>query len=295
MIDVIIPAYNASKTLGRALASLAAQTDKDFKVTVVDDCSEWDEHCAMIRTATRYENENLDVRVISTPENCGAGMARQYGIDNTDGEWITFLDADDVLMPYAIEAFKAMIANEPHMNMLHSSFYKQRKTSDGEIELIEMQEGHTWLHGKLYRRAFLEKYEIRNNPQFSRWADDSYFNAMCTELTPVTINRLPMYIWTHTDGSATTADPSRSRRDLKIFMGAMYAACIHTLRYKSEIGFIGNVLNNILRNVANSDMPTLDADESALYDSLCKMYDEHGIHGIKPQPQTKRKRIFKKR
>ena len=39
MINVIIPAYNCSKTLGRTLASLVAQTDTDFEVTVVDDCS----------------------------------------------------------------------------------------------------------------------------------------------------------------------------------------------------------------------------------------------------------------
>ena len=39
MIDVIIPAYNCTNTLGTTLASLAAQTDKDFHVIVVDDCS----------------------------------------------------------------------------------------------------------------------------------------------------------------------------------------------------------------------------------------------------------------
>lgn len=289
MIDVIIPAYNASKTIGRALASLAAQTDKDFKVTVVNDCSEWDEHCAMIRTATRYENENLDVRVISTPENCGAGMARQYGIDNTDGEWITFLDADDVLMPYAIEAFKVIIQGNPDANVIHSSFYKQQIEGDGSVALIEMKRGYTWMHGKLYRRSFLEKYEIRNNPQFTRWADDSYFNAMCTELTPVIMNELPMYVYTDTAGSITHESDSRDK--MIVLIKAMYAAGRHTLKCKDTIGHLHNTLGNIDRMIGNSEVPMSD-EEQLWYDKLRQMYDEHGI---KPQPQTKRKRIFKKR
>lgn len=288
MIDVIIPAYNASETLGRALASLAAQTDPGFRVTVIDDCSEWNEHCAMVRTVTAYQNQGLDVGFVTRGENGGAGMARQLGIDVTDGEWLTFLDADDVLMPYAIEAFKVIIANNPDMNVLHSSFYKQHKLGDGKVELIEMKRGYTWMHGKLYRRSFIEKYDIQNDPRFARWADDSYFNAQCSELTPLVMNELPMMIYTDTEGSTTNAEPNAGRDKMIILMQAMYAAGTHTLKYTDEIGHLANTIKNIDRAIEETGVP-LNDEEKVWYDSLCKMYEEHGV---KPNPKTPKRKLF---
>ncbi len=291
MIDVIIPAYNASKTLGRALASLAAQTDPDFRVTVVDDCSEWEEHCKMVRTVTAYQNQKLDVDIITMGENGGAGMARQLGIDTTTGEWITFLDADDVLMPYAIEVFKVIIGNNPDVNVLHSSFYKQQKLGGGNVELLEIKNGFTWMHGKLYRRRFLEEHGIHNDPKFTMWADDGYFNAQCSELSPLVMNGLPMMIYTDTAGSITNESDNKGRDKLIILMQAMYEAGLHTLKYKDTIGHLHNTIANIDRLIAESGVP-LSTEEQVWYNQLKEMYEKHGI---KPQPiPQKRKRLFKR-
>lgn len=286
MIDVIIPAYNASKTLGRALASLAAQSDRDFRTLVVDDCSEWEEHCAMSRTVARYSNELKDVQMLSTPQNVGAGMARQFGIEHTSGEWITFLDADDVLMPYAIEAFKVIVGGNPDTNVIHSSFYKQYKDGD-DIQLVIMDRGYTWMHGKLYRRSFIEEYGIKNDPRFSRWADDSYFNAQCSELTPLTMNELPMAMYMDTADSMTSKEADAGRSKLMTLMQAMYYAGMHTLEYKDTIGHLHNTVENIANLVAQSGQ-TLDAEEQTWFDQLERMYEEHGV---KPTPQPKPKRI----
>lgn len=292
MIDVIIPAYNASKTLGRALASLAAQTDTDFRVTVVDDCSEWDEHCAMVRAVTAYQNQKLNVDIVTRGENGGPGMARQLGIDVTDGEWLTFLDADDVMMPYAIEAFKVIIGNNPRMNMLHSSFYKQCKRPDGGVDLVEVKRGFTWMHGKLYRRSFLEKYAICNDARFSMWADDSYFNAQCSELTPVVMNELPMMIYTDTENSITNISETAGRENMLTLMQAMYEAGLHTLKHKDTIGHLHNTLANIDKSVAESGVP-LNTEEQVWYNQLREMYDKHGIKPQQSEPQ-RRKRLFKR-
>lgn len=291
MIDVIIPAYNASKTLGRALASLAAQTDKDFKVTVVDDCSSDAEACDMHDICNRYSRKHggeLDISFPGTGRNVGAGMARQYGIDNTDGEWITFLDADDVLMPYAIEAFKVIIANNPDANVIHSSFYKQQIDDNGGVSLIEVKRGYTWMHGKLYRRKFLEDYDICNSPKFSRWADDSYFNAQCTELTPLIMNELPMYVYTDTADSITHKEKARDK--LIVLIKAMYFAGQRTLKHKDTVGHLHNTLGNIDRLIEESGIP-LNDDEREWYDRLRDMYDKYGV---KPEPEKKHRRLFKR-
>lgn len=282
-IDVIIPAYNCAKTLGRTLASLAAQTDRDFRLTIVDDCSTEDINPVVYR----YRGAINDIRVIRKSNNEGAGMARQTGIDKTDGEWITFVDADDVLMPYAIEVFKIIIENNPDMNVLHSAFLQQ---SVNDHEYLLMTRGYTWMHGKLYRRAFLEKYGIRNAPQFSLWADDSYFNSQCTELTPLTMNDLPMYVWTDTAGSLTRTDPSAGRKKMKVLIDAMIAAGEHTLKYKDSIGHLGNTLNNIDNVINHSDEP-LTTEETESYNKLRDMYAQYGV----PKPPDKKRRgLFRK-
>ena len=90
MINVIIPAYNCSKTLGRTLASLVAQTDQNFEVIIVDDCS-----TENIKNIIDDYNNKLKIIYISNEKNIGCGMSRQVGIDNATQKFITFLDSDD--------------------------------------------------------------------------------------------------------------------------------------------------------------------------------------------------------
>ena len=93
-IDVIIPAYKAQKTILRTLSSIAAQTILDkVDVTIVNDCCPNGDYQEFINMFSPYMN----IREIKLPENGGPGVARQYGIDNTEDEFFTCMDADDTL------------------------------------------------------------------------------------------------------------------------------------------------------------------------------------------------------
>lgn len=277
MVDVIIPAYNCAKTLGRTLASLAAQTDSDFSVTVVDDCSSE----SLEGIVETYRELLKDLRYIRRAENGGAGIARQTGIDETDGEWITFVDADDILMPYAIEVFKIIIENNPDMNVLHSTFLQQQ-IEDGKHGYISLTRGFTWLHGKLYRRDFLNRYEISFSEEFPNWADDSYFNSQCSELSAITMNELPMYVWTDTANSLTRKDADSGRRNVDVLMRAMIKSAEKVLRYKDSIGHIGNTISNIDALMAKSETPMNDKERES-YVRLCEIYEQYGVKTPKPK------------
>ncbi|WP_373064298.1 glycosyltransferase family 2 protein [Gemmatimonas sp.] len=93
-ITVIIPAYNARTTIGRALQSLAAQTCSVGQVLVVDDASTDDTVEAAEQSAP-----HLALAVLPLAENGGPATARQRGIDATTSEFIGFLDADDEWHP----------------------------------------------------------------------------------------------------------------------------------------------------------------------------------------------------
>lgn len=84
-VSVIVPCYNAEKTIGRALDSLKNQTFKGFETIVVDDGST-DRTLNVIR--------NNGVKIVSLKENRGVSFARNKGIEAASGDLLLFLDAD---------------------------------------------------------------------------------------------------------------------------------------------------------------------------------------------------------
>jgi len=96
-VSVIIPAYNAAAFIGETLASVYAQTSKNFEVIVVNDGSPDTEdlECELARfpEKLRYVKQ----------ENQGAAAARNTGIKNARGEFVAFLDADDTWLPNFLE------------------------------------------------------------------------------------------------------------------------------------------------------------------------------------------------
>lgn len=94
MVSVIIPCYNQAHFLSEAIESVLAQTHRDFEIIVVDDGST--DNTAEV--AVRYR----DVRYIRQP-NQGVASARNTGFGESRGKYLVFLDADDRLLPAALE------------------------------------------------------------------------------------------------------------------------------------------------------------------------------------------------
>ena len=91
--SVIIPAYNRRSTVGRALASVLAQTDPPHEVIVVDDASS-DDTAAAVATFV-----DCRIRVIRHERRLGAAAARNTGARIARGRWLAFLDSDDEWTP----------------------------------------------------------------------------------------------------------------------------------------------------------------------------------------------------
>lgn len=89
-ISVIVPVYNTEKYLQRCVDSILAQTFTDFELLLIDDCST-DSSGAI---CDEYAQKDTRVRVFHK-ENGGVSSARNLGIKNARGEWITFCDSDD--------------------------------------------------------------------------------------------------------------------------------------------------------------------------------------------------------
>ena len=238
-LDIIIPAYNCATTLGRTLSSLEAQTDLRFNVTIIDDCSTED-----ILPIIDDHSKRLTIQYIRNKENVGCGMSRQVGIDSTNANYCTFLDSDDIFMPYAVETFNSCIESNPKLEYMHSYFYEQT-IIDGNPAIVLHKDGFTWCHGKLYNVNSLRKYNIRERSDI-RWADDSYINSICSELMPVQIMPLPMMLWTNTKTSVMRRNnPIRDAEAMRDFLQAMIFSCEHVLQYKSEVSHLPKTIDMV--------------------------------------------------
>jgi glycosyltransferase involved in cell wall biosynthesis len=92
-ISVLVPVYNSSLTISRALHSVVLQDYKNLEVIIVNDAS--------IDTSKLYFElskfyEILNIKVFDLDNNYGAGYARNFGIAKCTGDYIAFLDADDI-------------------------------------------------------------------------------------------------------------------------------------------------------------------------------------------------------
>ncbi len=94
-VSVIIPVYNAALYIADTLQSLLLQTMQDFEVLLVDDHGQ-DNSMAIAKDMV---DEDARFRFLETPKNSGPGVARNIGIAEAKGEYVAFLDSDDVWAP----------------------------------------------------------------------------------------------------------------------------------------------------------------------------------------------------
>ena len=181
-ISVIVPIYNAEKTLRKCVDSLLAQTFKDFEVLLIDDGSP--DQCGAI--CDEYAKQDSRVRVIHQ-ENQGVSAARQCGMDNAQGEYTIHADPDDWVEPEMLEELYKK-AKEDDADMVICDFYintykgqtylKQQPSSlDRKIVLKEL---FTHLHGSCCNKLIkLESFK-RSGARFPdgiSFCEDLYVNA----------------------------------------------------------------------------------------------------------------------
>lgn len=114
MVSIIMAAYNAEQTIRRALLSCLNQTYKDIEVVVIDDAST----DRTLNIVEEMANSDSRIRVVKHEVNKGAGLSRRSGINNANGDYITYLDSDDYLKEDCIETL-VKAAKERNADIVH--------------------------------------------------------------------------------------------------------------------------------------------------------------------------------
>lgn len=101
-VSIVVPVYNVGRWLRRCIESIQSQSFDDFELLLIDDGSK--DNSGEI--CDEYAGKDPRIRVFHK-QNGGASSARNFGLDNTCGEWVTFIDADD----YISENYLSAVVN----------------------------------------------------------------------------------------------------------------------------------------------------------------------------------------
>lgn len=134
MFSVIIPVYNGAKFIDKAIESVFSQTNSDWELIVVNDGSKDD----TMSVLQKYEDN--DKILIINQENSGVSVARNTGVEASKGEYIAFLDADDVWHNNHLEVMAKLIENYPTAG-LYGTFTRTELVNGDVMEKAEFFEG----------------------------------------------------------------------------------------------------------------------------------------------------------
>ena len=116
LVSVVIPVFNGASFITRAVESVFAQTWKDFEIIIVDDGST-DNTQAVLSQLGNQPN----IRCLYQ-DNAGPAQARNLGIESASGEYIAFLDCDDIWVPAKLEAELAILRGKSQPVLVHSNY-----------------------------------------------------------------------------------------------------------------------------------------------------------------------------
>lgn len=178
-ISVIVPVYNAEKYLHRCIDSILAQTFTDFELLLIDDGSK--DHSGSI--CDEYAKKDSRVRVFHK-ENGGVSSARNTGIAESKGEWITFVDADDWVDETFLEEMMAY-ATEQNAEIVTSDFrfickghnvdHKKSNWAIDKVRFLKNYIASTWtiVWGGLYNKNIFLQNHI-TFPEGITYCEDFY-------------------------------------------------------------------------------------------------------------------------
>lgn len=221
--SIIVPIYNAESTLTKCFESINKQTYKNIEIVLVDDGST-DKSLKMCKDFEKYDKR---VKVIHQKNN-GISSARNSGIKNSNGEWIIFLDSDDMLESDACEILKDTIKEYNNkIEIINYCFYKTYLGKIKEIdnstyfemnkiynnqqqieyiknEILNLKSNIASVWSKAYKSEFIKKNNIYFDEKLTFAEDMEYLCRVLSYYPNVVFIKKILYMQTYSKYSATS-------------------------------------------------------------------------------------------
>ena len=241
MLSIIVPVYNAEKYISRCIDSILSQPFHDWELLLIDDGSN-DNSLTICKNYAKTDNR---IKVFMK-ENGGVSSARNCGLDNATGFWITFVDADDWLEPNTIN--KEIFDEQYDIIRIPCSFSTSGIVYDQNIHIVGHNKATKFLRsnycnacwGRIYKKEVIG--ESRFNKQI-RMGEDILF---LVELSPK-INSL--YIIGGRRGYVYCDNQDSASHTLG-YMADFDLLCKELIRLSKKISLASNVLINACYGIA---------------------------------------------
>ena len=155
MVTVCVPVYNGGTFLDRCLAAIVNQTYDNLDVLVVDNQSADD----TARRLNAWARRDARIRIVTNERNIGLVPNRNRCIELARGEWIKFMDVDDVLAPTAIQRLLDAAGNSNRMAICRRQFAYEGVDA-AQRELMEMEVRRYEVRELLPGRSFISPTEV---------------------------------------------------------------------------------------------------------------------------------------
>lgn len=201
-LSIVIPRYKETeRDIFPLLSSINGQVGVDF--TDVEVVIANDGGGAGPLDASFPALFDVEIRQICLEKNGGPGVARQAGLEAARGTYVMFCDADDTLHNVGVLGALMQEAEKSAADILASSWLEEIKAPEGQYSYLNHEQENTWMHGKLFRRAFLTSSSVRFHPEL-RVHEDSYFLCVAAAAAQKT-RYLPItsYVWKYRPDSIT--------------------------------------------------------------------------------------------
>lgn len=222
-LTVIMPVYNTGKYLEESLQSIYAQTFKDFDVVCVDDASD---DGLTIRILQKYQREHENFTLIRSERNLGAAQARNLGIQKAQGEYVVFLDADDVFLSRMFEtAYKRVIEVNAEVCVFgYKSFYicngekkYLHRTLPADLSLIDKNSEERFCYyitnpHKLCKKSFLQEQDIFFQSISS--SNDVFFSCMALTKAEKTVYITDEHLYEYRTNTPMQISSNRNPGDI---------------------------------------------------------------------------------
>lgn len=237
-LSIIIPAYNVVSYLEDCIESIMAGTYHDFEILLIDDGSVDGTGSLCDRLAEKYSI----IQVFHTT-NSGLANARNLGIDHASGQYVGFVDADDVIAPNMFEALVYCMG--PDIDMTACRFRRCRRE---ELDATEIPITHQtitnqtdtaqkvmtggygqYVWNKLYKAEVIEKNEIRFRKDCRAMEDMYFIMDYLIHCRKAVFLDEQLYYYITTDGSITS-----TFRDNRM-VGSVYLDLPRSWRFCTEV------------------------------------------------------------
>ncbi len=207
-ISIVIPVFNGMRYLNNILQCLASQTDKDFEVVFVDDGS-----CDSTYTYLLGESQNsLFKFVLVRQENQGVSVARNTGIKKASGDYISFVDTDDLIKPNYVEYLKSLVsihnADVAMCSMTRSLVKEETKEKISVYDAESILRKNLWgqLHigvcGICVKKTLLDRKYMYFVAGYKYSEDLHMLWRILSEADTIVVSNMPLYIYLNNEGSA---------------------------------------------------------------------------------------------